>query len=334
MRRARATTHGTSKRLNRIVLKILKASFCLLKAPKKTYSELFDIAHLLEAGIAPREAVDRLLGDETENPTLLALRAALKKGYSFSRAMALAGIAEQLESAILAVAETAGKLSEALRLVAARAEVRAQRVARIRWRFWVPNFVLLIALVTSSVRTMAEGAATTATFFNAAAIACVLVGASQLLLTWLSGDPSRRLALGWRLGLYRTSDSYRAFFEQTFFTLFAWQCNAGVDYHNGAKTLAQLIPNGDYAKRIGRYRRSINNGESVVTALRHARLLHGGELEQVMLSGETAGRLGDALEHYLDAQANRIEQLTAQIFAWLPRAYYLLVIAIAALYFR
>ncbi len=292
-------------------------------------SLLFDLAQLIEAGIAPVEAIRRLQSDRVnDDHSLTRLAEHLQRGRGFASALGEAGYASKLETEILSAAEGAGKLSEGLRFVATNLEQRRARTKTLRLRLWLPNFVLFIALAIQVVRTTTTDTALSAALVSAGIIALLAVGTSQLLLIYAARDPSHWLALGWRLKFHNSSDLFRHLFEQTFYTLFVWQIDSGLDYTSGSKALASLVDCASYRQAVTRYRQHVREGGAVADALTRAGLLAPGELEQVILVGEQSGRLGPALRHYLTFQGEHLERVLNNIYTWLPRLYYIIVLAI------
>jgi type II secretory pathway component PulF len=165
--------------------------------------------------------------------------------------------------------------------------------------------------------------------FDAIVIGLSVTVLSQAMLAALARDATRWLALGWRLSLQRRSKLFRQFFEQVFYTLFVWQNDAGLDYVSGAKDLTSLIDALSYRRAVARYRQLIMRGGAVAGALQSADLMVPGELAQVIDVGEQSGRLVPALQHYLLAQGARLDRIADSMFTWLPRIYYLVVVAIA-----
>jgi type II secretory pathway component PulF len=294
-------------------------------------SVLFDLAQLLEAGISPAEATERLLSDGTEkDPALEDLASAFRKGRSIADALSGAGFATKLETEILRSAEQSGKLSEALHLVANNFEKRKLRTHALRLRLWLPNFLVFIALVVGVVRDVTAGAAIGASIVQATFVIVVIFCITQMTLRATARDASRWLSFGWRWRLQNTSTLFRRFFEHTFYTMFLWQAQAGVDPISGARSLTSALDAPSYRRSLRRYVDKLNRGESVVDALRDAELLVPGELAEVINTGEHSGRLAPALEHYLDIQALSLERKANTIFAWIPRVYYFVVIIISA----
>ena len=292
---------------------------------------LFDLAQLLDAGIAPREAAERLRGDRGgEERSLAALLTDLKRGRSLATALSAAGFATRLETEILKAAEDTGKLSEALRLVADNFEARRARASALRMRLWLPNTIVFIALAIGVVRATTAGADLSAALFVAMTIALAVAIVTQALLACARRDASRWLALGWRFGLQRTSALFGRYFEQTFYTLFAWQVESGRDYVSGAKILRSLIDTRSYRNAVDRYQTLIAAGGAVANALQQAELLVPGELATVIDVGEQSGRLAPALRHYLIHEGHRLDRATNGIFTWLPRIYYFFVLLVGA----
>ena len=292
---------------------------------------LFDLAQLLEAGIAPVKAVSLLQNGRTGNDRLLTqLRRDLHRGLALATALRASGFASRLETAILKTADNVGKTAPALRFIAANCERRRMRIHSLRLRLWLPNFVLFIALAVQVIRAVTAGTPLATAIIGPVITALAVVLLSQLLLATLARDASYWQSFGWRLGLHRTSDLFRQFFEQTFYTLFMWQTDAGLDFVAGAKTLGSLVDCRAYRNSVTRYGQQVARGDGVTDALGSAGLLVPGELQQVMKVGEQAGRLAPALQHYLQLQGEHLERVTDQIFTWLPRIYYIFVLAIGA----
>lgn len=292
-------------------------------------SLLFDLAQLIEAGIAPAEAVTRLQSDHASDDRLTTrLAENLQRGRGLAFALSESGFASKLETEILGTAEGAGKLSEGLRFVAANFEQRRARTKTLRIRLWLPNFVLFIALAIQVIRATTAGTALSTALVSSGIIALLVVGVSQLLLIYAARDPSHWLALGWQLKFHKSSDLFRHLFEQTFYTLFVWQIDSGLDYTSGSKALASLVDCAPYRQTVNRYRQQVTRGGAVADALTRAGLLVPGELEQVIMVGEQSGRLGPALRHYLTVQGERLERVINNIYTWLPRLYYIIVLAI------
>jgi hypothetical protein len=120
-----------------------------------------------------------------------------------------AELASELETEILKTAEQAGKLSEALRLVAARYERRRSRSGALRVRMWLPNTVLFIALVVGAIRAITAGTAFFTAVFQATIVAVVVITLTQMLVENTNRDASRWLSFGWRMGFHRSSEGRR-----------------------------------------------------------------------------------------------------------------------------
>ena len=290
---------------------------------------LFELAQYLDAGLDPASAVARTCADKpADRRALDRLRTALRHGQSLAAALATTGYAGKLDAAIIGVGEHAGKLTAALRAVAERAERRDSRVAALRARLWLPNCVLAIVIGSNIVRALSAGTALSTALLDAAIVALPILGVAYAITAALACDAVAWLRLAWTTKLIDSSALVREYFEHTFFTLLAWQANAGVDFVAGATNLGTLIDDPRYRKRVQRYRAALRRGDSVTTALANAGLLHGKELTQVLGTAEHAGRIASALEHYLAARGEQLERTTDAAFAWLPRVYYAAVFVI------
>lgn len=293
---------------------------------------LLELAQLLEAGLDPATAVSRIRADNSADTRALEqLGMTLRRGRSLAAGLAAAGYTGKLDNAIIGVGEQTGKITTALRALARRVERRRSRTTRLRAQLWLPNAVLVIMLASNVVRALAAGTELSVALLDAALVGIPVFGIACAIVAATAHDTIAWLRMAWRTKLIDSSATLREYFNCTFFTLFAWQANAGVDLITGATTLAALIDDPRYRQQVERYRAALRRGESVTTALTGAGLLRGGELNEVLRVAEHAGRIGSALEHYLVAQGERLERITDIVFAWLPRAYYAVVFVLGGL---
>lgn len=293
---------------------------------------LLELAQLLEAGLDPATAVSRIRADNSADTRALEqLGMTLRRGRSLAAGLGAAGYTGKLDNAIIGVGEQAGKITTALRALARRVERRRRRTTRLRAQLWLPNAVLVIMLASNVVRALAAGTELSGALLDAAVVGIPVFGIAYAIVAATAHDTIAWLRMAWRTQLIDSSATLREYFTSTFFTLFAWQANAGVDFITGATTLAALIDDPRYRQQVERYRAALRRGESVTTALTGAGLLRGSELTEVLRTAEHAGRIGSALEHYLVAQGERLERITDTVFAWLPRAYYAIVFVLGGL---
>ena len=287
--------------------------------------------HYLDAGLDPVAAIARVRSDRPRDKRALdRLHSALRRGRSLAEGLRIAGYAGKLDAAIIGIGEQAGKLDTALRGVAEREERRRLRAAGLRFRLWLPNTVLAVVLVVGIVRAVTAGATLSAALIDAGSITLLVLAVTYAIVASLSRDATNWLRVAWRAKLIDSSAILRRYFEHTFFSLFAWQADAGVDFVSGTTALARLIDDPGYRKTVERYRASLRRGGSVASSLETAGLIRGGELREVIRTAEHAGRLAPALEHYLETQGAELERITDAVFAWLPRAYYAIVFVLGA----
>ena len=71
----------------------------------------------------------------------------------------------------------------------------------------------------------------------------------------------------------------------------------------------------------------LKQGTKLSTALKHSKVITPYETA-LLETGEQSGKLSGALKHHLTEQKTQLEQTTNLFFEWLPRFYYVLVIAL------
>jgi type II secretory pathway component PulF len=292
---------------------------------------LFDLALLLDVGVAPLDALKRLREMRPEAVDALAVvQKELARGRGLARALRSAGFSSALETQLIDVAEHAGKLGDAMRLVTFGGERRKRRASTLRLRLWLPNTVAFLALAIAAVRAVTAGEAVSTAIFAALWQAGSIALLSQLLTSLAARDLSVWLSWGWRLGLHARSRFFRDYFEQAFFTLMTWQAEAGIDPQAGSKQLNKLLDAVPYQRTLAQYKRRVTAGESLADALLGANLMRPGELYEVVRVGEQAGRLAAALRRYMTEQDARLERTTDSLLTWLPRVYYAVVVLAGA----
>lgn len=287
---------------------------------------LSDLAQLLDAGVAPIQACDKLLKIRPKDKEIIVqLARDLKHGRCFAKAINNAGLCSHLEYEIINIAETSGKLDAALRLVATKFDERQKRSRELSVRLLLPNFIVFIMLAITIVQALATGANLTPVIVKAIFVIILVFGITRLLLTLTRRDATYWLAVGWNLGLEKSSNLFRRYSEYIFYTLLYWQVEAGLNYIVGAKSLATLIDAKAYRTTVNHYLQLISDGNAVTDSLLNANLMTTGELVQIMRTAEQSGSMSQSLQHYLILEGQRLEQTTDTIFTWLPRIYYFIV---------
>lgn len=268
---------------------------------------LYYLAQLLDTDISVIEAADRLRDIcPEEEEAVNSLYFDIKRGRTLATAIKNAGFSSGLEYEILNIAETTGKLENALRFVSSRYEERHRRARELRTRLLLPNAMMIVLLLISAVYMLIVGVGFFTVLFNTIFIVLFVVVVTYALLMFTRNDATYWLSFGWQYGLQQTSVLFRRYSEYTFFTLFVWQVEAGLDYISGAKSLTTLIDAEPYKNAVNNYQKLVRAGEPVVDALLSIELIVPGELAQVIKTGEESGRMSQSLQHYLLLEQQRL----------------------------
>jgi len=293
---------------------------------------LIHLAKLLDVGLSPLEAVQRLRTICPDDELAIShMTRGLKLGRSIANVAHDAGFTSRLECEVLKVAENSGKLNEALHLIADNFHQRKKRTSALHTRLLLPNFIMLIILAISVVQALVTNSDIFFVLLKVILIMLFLLVFTKTLLSFVRDDATQWLSLGWRLGLQKSSILFRRYSEYTFFTLFSWQLEAGVDYISGAKTLETLINADSYRQQIRHYKKLVSEGNGVTDSLLSTDLMMPGELAQVVKTGEHSGRFSQSLMHFNIAEGLRLDQTTDTIFIWIPRIYYFVILVTGGL---
>lgn len=287
------------------------------------------LAALAAAGLSPLQAIEVLRGQypELARPLQEAV-CRLRRGDSLSRSLGESGLFGRNARARLAAAEFGGRLPDALRLIAARSEQQRRRLARLRAQLWLPLTMLLVATLAGLLLKILyyRLSVGTAIVETAVPLGFILL-LTAMLFKLLERDLSSWLSWGWRLGL-RRSGLYGRLFEFEFYGVLRWLLEAGCDYVQALEQCLALFDNGDYRRRLRFAQRALVVGEDPAVALKDAGLLLTPTLQQLVSSAGAAGRLPEALEHHLHLERQRLDVCLDLFYDWLPRLYYLVIIAI------
>lgn len=289
---------------------------------------LTHLAQLLDAGIAPLEAcirLEKICEHDKRAIRVIHRDVLLKRGLASG--IHRAGFCSHLEHELIRVAESSGKLGDALRFISDNLLKRQQRTKKLRTQMVLPISTLLIMLLINVVVSITAEIPLSTILINVVLTIIAVITVTKLLLLAARQDASRWLSIGWILNLNQTSTLLQRYFEYFFFTLFTWQIEAGIDYISGSKALSSFIFAKSYKNTILEYQQLISAGNGVTASLLQTHLISTAELEQVAVTGEKSGRFSQALQHYLISEGNRLESTSDTILTWLPRIYYLIVIS-------
>lgn len=291
---------------------------------------LREFAVLVESGMpvldALRSMSRRHRGLATVLPDILA---GIQRGFQLGDVLLIAHAVSRQDAFQLNIAERSGILAEALREIADRHERRNVRQSRLAGRLHLSRFVALVMVGVGMVVEFNAGellAAVVAGGF----LKLVLVFLLLSLLEKAAGlDASTWLSLAWRWKLVARWRRLQAVFEHYFFTIVRWQLAAGIPARDAVSAAAECLEAEDFRSKAGTAAMDLQAGMSFHDAMLGNDLLFTADLDQVIYSGETAGRLEQSLAQYQELQEVHIGLAIEGLLDWLPRLAYLLVILIA-----
>ena len=291
-----------------------------------TPQQFRQIATMYDAGLDITQAIENISKDSDLYLQPVVLQ--LKQGTKLSTALKHSKVITPYETALLETGEQSGKLSGALKQIAAFHESRYSRVNRLKTQLMLPLFVAFIGIAAVTVLDITQGNTALTSVVNNGIFLAVLYAATKWLTFILKSDIFSLLSIGWNLSLHNKSALFQRYFEFHFYTLLTWQINAGVDYQSALRKNAQILSSKNYQAKVRNAQNTLEQGHTILSALQNSGLILSANLRQVVHTGEQSGNLDGALKHHLTEQKTQLEQTTNLFFEWLPRFYYVLVIAL------
>jgi type II secretory pathway component PulF len=288
---------------------------------------------MASAGIATAAAWEKSsAGLHGAGPPILAL---LQKGLSLSQAMGRYGLLTPAQQVFLSAADDAGCLPAALLRLASESEQSSQRQQEMKSKWGVLYLLLAIGWLAGSI---SAGAAEPARL-----VSILLLNSGKCLLTYYLIQLVSNLSLQsawWWLGMawkfHWRRQAYQWSFTMHWLDLLGWQLAAGVDAATALKSMQGLISTPAYKHATAQAAIAVQNGQSLSTALASNGLLTNTALEQILVSAEASGKIGESLEHQAQLAAPNLKLYVDSVMFWLSKVLYALVgaVAFSMLYFR
>lgn len=299
-------------------------------------ARLFDqLATLEKAGLPRVQAARALVGDAPaaarDALTRFALR--LSRGESVARAGERAGLWRGWEVPVIDAAEHAGRLEQALTVLADHYRRWAQRVKRFRSKLVLPAAVGFIGLWVSPLPALVRGDLTPVGYLSRVFIPLVLVVilATAVRGMWRHRHQGIAAALLGHLAATPLGGGLRRRWHRRRLWALALMLESGVDAAASLRRLAAVEPWSWGRHALVRLAGTVDAGQALVPALSADHWLPDADRRGVLLTDEVAGRLPEGLRRYLLVLDEREAERLDAIAQWLPPLMYGLIIAAALL---
>lgn len=293
-------------------------------------SVLREFAALVDAGVPLLDALRSLSRHHRGLADVLPdALAGLQRGFQVGDVLRIAGAVSRQDAFLLNVAEQSGTLPTALNDLSSRQEVRLARRARLAGRLHLSRFVAVVLVATGMVSALAAGQAAgvvvTGGFLKLLFVFALLALIERAVMV----DAATWLSLAWRLKLVPRWRRLQGLFEHYFYTVVRWQLAAGIPARDAVSIAAEALDAENFRSQAGTAAMDLQAGMSFHDAMLGNDLLFTPDLDQVIYTGETAGRLEQSLAQYQELQQVHMDIAAGSLLDWLPRLAYLLVVLLA-----
>lgn len=291
---------------------------------------LREFAALVDAGMPVLDALKSLSRHHRGLARVLPdAIASIQRGFQLGDVLLIAGAVTRQDAFLINIAESAGRLHEALQELAERHEKQHARLTRLVTRLHLSRLVAFILVGIGIVSAIAYGeTAGTAIARGVLQLVLVLVviGALEKAVRL---DAATWLNWAWKLKLVGRVRRVQGIFEQYFFSVIRWQLAAGLPAADAVEQAREALDAPEFQVRATNAVMDLRGGMNFHDALLGNDLIFSADLDQVIHSGEGAGRLEESLAQYQELQQVHIDIYVDGLLDWLPRLAYLLTLAIA-----
>jgi type II secretory pathway component PulF len=294
---------------------------------KDKNSNIFhDLAALNGAGIDMLEAVKIIASSHLKVTVWPVIISRIANGSTLAKALGDCGVINSYEQEIIAVAEFAGRTEQALSWLAKNYEKRLRRISQLRYKLLLPLAVLLIGIIAFSILTLVKNPEVTvlSVVSQAGIILVAVFVITKVMLFLFQKDISNFIASS---SLLSHSKLYKRLFEQVFFTALLWNNKSGIDFKTGFLRLSKLTQSKSLKKRLMMASAYCGQGLTITKSIQKAELPVTIEFIQILEIAQASGRWDETVEHYLNQQQVMLDMKIDSVVEWLPRIYYLFIVA-------
>lgn len=284
------------------------------------------LAQTEKAGFSPVAAFDLM----AKNDTVLAkqlktLPARLKSGQKIAEAGFKAGLFDSNQYALVAAAESSGKLAELYKKLADYYNGAAKRRKKMLSRLYLPVFVLILSFFIQPFPALVTAKISFGEYLYVSAGQLLIMGVALTLLLKL---PTILTQIGFseqwhNVQLVLTPIANWLINRQlnTFFFMLAMQLNAGLAFSAALPQAIASIKNTALRKKFTPALNLMKTGASVYQTLATVPIIKAHTL-QIINTGEHSGQLAETLLHFTEIDAETLALQDDSFAEWLPRLVY------------
>ena len=309
------------------------------------YLALKQLGVMLEAGVAIDKALGSLAGSNARpsmrpsvkpsvvQQKLSRVQQQVSRGVPLSKSLLLHRCVSSADSHLLTTSERAGRVGEALVILADRRSSQAQMVSSLKASLFFPIGLLIIGSMAGILIKLVSGQTVVNTLLSVMIPALLLVACLGLALRMLSVDSRVYLSIGWNIPLLsdflkRSVFVYRASYVQSFYVPLCWQIQSGVAFDEALSNNREILANPSFQRAVSSASRSLSLGKGLAKSLVEQKLVLSARLEQVMLMSQDTGSFDASIIHELNQQRRALKLWLHNLTKWFPRLAYLLVLVV------
>lgn len=287
------------------------------------------MATLLASGLSAEQTFITLKGQAGRNLRLAqACQKALtdvQRGSSLIDALARHNFFNCFQLEQIKIGELSGSLPSTLLNIANRLNKQNERNKKLKAQLKLSQAIIVVGFIAGMILTTIKGGHL---LYGIVGLMIILM-VTKLIYLVLEADVSYLISGAWKYPvLMNNVRVLQHLFEYYWYFSLSAQLGAGIDPVHALRNLHDLFPSPLLQSRTQISQRSVKKGNSLVMALSQAQLIMTHEMKQTLWTGEHTGQLAPTLKHYLELEAKKLEVISATLYEWLPRLYYVVAISV------
>ena len=289
------------------------------------------LSSMLAAGLSVENCLKTLNKTPVQDhQTLTKITQYVANGSNLTTALLKLKIIDTFDAALLANAETAGRLPEGLHHIA-RLQLKRQKTIRtLSGLALLPKAILIIgALVAMFIRIVQYGQNPANVISSLAITLTISFIAIWLAILVLTIDARIPLSLAWgRQFLHKHSRRFQQHFEQRFYASLVWQITSGVDTSTALKRNALLLNSKSYTMAVKQAASDVASGTDLPTTLIKNKLILSKRMRHILPIADMSGTTEKAISHELQSIELQIAHTVNVLISWWPKALYIICLLI------
>lgn len=254
----------------------------------------------------------------------------VSRGAGLAESFRRCKIVGEFDFELLKSAETAGSPEAGLQHISERRLNQLQQISSLKVSLILPICVLLIgAFAGIFVRVTVGNEPWLIAMVSVAFALTVVLTLTHLGLRALRSDSRQWLSLLWPLEFVKSASvRFQMTVDQLFFRSFIWQIKSGINAQEACTLCKNLLSSDSFHAAVAAASQDMKTGKSIPSSLIDNGLALSQSMRQVLLIADHSGQYDKAVSHHLALQYEELDRQTNETYKWLPKIYYVIVIAV------